>query len=217
MTSDVLETERKYEAGPEFTVPGLAGIPGVSATTAPQVHRLTAIYCDTPDLRLATAKMTLRRREGGTDAGWHLKLPAGADTRREIHAPLTEGLAVPAPLAAKVAPWVAGQPLVPVARLDTLRTVHEITDDHGQVLAEIADDQVTGALPGGPAAGGPWRQVVVWREVEVELKGGPRELLDLVGERLCAAGARPSAAPSKLSVVLAHRSGDARTGEPPST
>ncbi len=32
--------------------------------------------------------MTLRRRSGVADAGWHLKLPGGRDTRTELHAPL---------------------------------------------------------------------------------------------------------------------------------
>jgi hypothetical protein len=36
------------------------------------------------DLRLIRAGITLWRRRGGDDAGWHLKLPLGADTRREM-------------------------------------------------------------------------------------------------------------------------------------
>ena len=36
---------------------------------------LTAVYYDTDDLRLARSRVTLRRRTGGGDSGWHLKLP----------------------------------------------------------------------------------------------------------------------------------------------
>jgi hypothetical protein len=45
--------------------------------------------------------------------------------------------------------------------------------------------------------------VARWREVEVELGAGSRDLLDSVGDLLVRAGAVPSAAPSKLSRVLA--------------
>ena len=33
---------------------------------------------------LAARGITLRRRTGGSDAGWHLKLPAGPDSRTEL-------------------------------------------------------------------------------------------------------------------------------------
>ena len=39
---------------------------------------LEAVYYDTPNLRLLAEGVTLRRRTGGEDAGWHLKLPVGA-------------------------------------------------------------------------------------------------------------------------------------------
>jgi len=86
-----IETERKYDAAAGFALPDLAGLGGVAAVTGPQTYRLRAIYFDTADFRLAAAKATLRRRTGGTDAGWHLKLPAGVDSRREVHASLGRG------------------------------------------------------------------------------------------------------------------------------
>ena len=42
---------------------------------------LTAAYLDTDDLRLARWRVSLRRREGGTDEGWHLKLPVAQPRR----------------------------------------------------------------------------------------------------------------------------------------
>jgi inorganic triphosphatase YgiF len=202
-----LEIERKYSVGADFAVPDLSAVPGVAAVTSPQTYHLTAIYHDTPGFRLATAHITLRRRTGGTDAGWHLKLPAGA-ARREVHAPLGAGPgAVPAELAGLVAGVTGGEPLRPIARLQTTRTVRHLVDAAGRVLAEVADDRVRGSLPapgeaGAAGAAESWREASAWREVEVELDGGTPDLLDAAGRLLFAAGARPSPAASKLSLLL---------------
>jgi len=205
-----IEIERKYAVDAGFVVPDLSVVPGVAAVTGPRTYHLTAVYHDTSGQRLAAARITLRRRTGGTDAGWHLKLPAGAGARREVHAPLgpgTEG--VPTELADLVLAQAGGEPLRPIARLQTTRTVRHLVDPAGQVLAEVADDEVTGSLPdqdsgitegrGDPDA---WRTVIAWREVEIELALGPDGLLDAAGRVLLEAGARPSSAASKLSVLL---------------
>ena len=216
---EFIETERKYDAAAGFALPDLAGLAGVAAVTGPQTYRLRAIYFDTTDFRLAAAKITLRRRTGGTDAGWHLKLPAGADSRREVHAPLGRGAgSVPARLAELVAGPSGGQPLRPIARLATTRRLRRLAGRDGEVLAEVADDLVVGSLPApaapgaGPAdPGGPgmpeWREASRWREIEIELVTGSRELLDSAGDLLCRAGAAPSAAASKLSRLLASAPG----------
>ena len=206
-----IETERKYDAAAGFALPDLAGLGGVAAVTGPQTYRLRAIYFDTADFRLLAAKVTLRRRTGGTDAGWHLKLPAGGDSRREVHAPLGRGASrVPGRLTELVAGWTGGQPLHPIARLATTRRVRRLARRDGEVLAEVADDLVVGSLP-APAAAGPgmpeWREASRWREIEIELVTGSRELLDSAGEALRRAGAAPSAAASKLSRLLASAPG----------
>ena len=208
---EFIETERKYDAEARFALPDLAGLGGVAAVTRPQTYRLRAVYFDTADFRLATAKITLRRRTGGTDAGWHLKLPAGVDSRREVHAPLGRGASrVPGRLTELVAGWTGGQPLHPIARLATTRRVRRLARRDGEVLAEVADDLVVGSLP-APAAAGPgmpeWREASRWREIEIELVTGSRELLDSAGEALRRAGAAPSAAASKLSRLLASAPG----------
>jgi CYTH domain len=205
-----LEIERKYAVGAGFVLPDLSAVPGVAAVTGPRTYQLTAVYLDTPGLDLAAAHITLRRRTGGTDDGWHLKLPAGADARREVHAPLGPGdEPVPGRLAGLVAEWTGGQPLRPIARLQTTRTVRHLTDAAGQVLAEVADDQVTGSLPDAgecvtdaPPGQPPWRTATSWREVEIELGSGAAGLLDEAGRALLAAGARPSPAASKLALLL---------------
>ena len=61
---------------------------GVGSVRSPEEFRLDAVYFDTADLDLARRGVTLRRRSGGADAGWHLKLPVSGDTRTELHAPL---------------------------------------------------------------------------------------------------------------------------------
>ena len=204
-----IETERKYDAEAGFALPDLAGLDEVAAVTGPQTYRLRAIYFDTTDFRLAAAKITLRRRTGGTDAGWHLKLPAGADSRREVHAPLGRGASsVPARLAELVTGWTGGQPLRPIARLATTRRLRRLAGRDGEVLAEVADDLVVGSLPAPGGAGMPeWREASRWREIEIELVTGPRGLLDSAGGLLRRAGAAPSAAASKLSRLLASAPG----------
>jgi len=184
---DFIETERKYDAAAGFALPDLAGLDNVAAVTGPRTYRLRAVYFDTPGFSLAKAKITLRRRTGGTDAGWHLKLPAGAEDRREVHAPLGRSTrTVPARLADMVTRWTGGRPLQPIARLATTRRVRWLTGQDGQ------------AGPGGPR----WQEALRWREVEIELGTGPRELLDSAGALLVRAGAAPSAEASKLSRLL---------------
>lgn len=205
-----LEIERKYAVEAGFVVPDLSTVPGVAAVTGPDTYHLTAVYVDTPGLDLAAARITLRRRTGGTDAGWHLKLPAEAGARREVHAPLGPGgEPVPVELSGLVAEWIHDRPLRPIARLQTTRTVRRLTDAAGQVLAEVADDEVTGSLPDhdagatdGPPDPGAWRTATAWREVEIELDRGDAGLLDEAGRRLLEAGARPSPSTSKLRQLL---------------
>jgi inorganic triphosphatase YgiF len=202
---DLIEIERKFDVPDGFVLPDLAA-PGVGVSP-PEVYQLSAVYFDTSDLRLAAVPITLRRRTGGTDAGWHVKLPVDADTRREQHFPLGPepaggaAPAVPEAVAAAVAPWTGDAALRPVARLQTRRTVRRLTGPAGQALAEIADDQVTGYRP-EPQEHTGWRQTDAWRELEVELVEGGRDLLARTADRLIAAGARPSRSPSKLARVL---------------
>ena len=72
------ETERKYEAAEQMRLPEPEPAARPSGPTRhPMIQQLDAVYFDTADLRLARAGITLRRREGGCDPGWHLKLPLG--------------------------------------------------------------------------------------------------------------------------------------------
>ncbi|MGY1701746.1 CYTH and CHAD domain-containing protein [Geodermatophilus sp. SYSU D00766] len=200
-----LEVERKFEARPDAVLPDLAGVGGVVTAEDAGTQELDATYFDTADLRLARARITLRRRTGGTDAGWHLKLPtAVAGSRREVHAPLgVRRTVVPKAVTEPVTAVLRGVRPEPVATLQTTRLVTDLRDGEGRLLAQVAADTVTGtALAPDPASPA---EVTTWRELEVELVDGDEALLDAVTEALAAAGIRPSDSPSKLSRVLAGR------------
>ena len=82
------EVERKYSVDSRFVLPRLTSLPGVASARTRRAVTLEAVYYDSDDLRLARSGITLRRRTGGADAGWHLKLPVGGDEREEIRRPL---------------------------------------------------------------------------------------------------------------------------------
>lgn len=204
--SEHLEIEQKFDVDPGFERPSFAGLAGVTAA-GPVLHHLSATYFDTADGSLAAGKITLRRRTGGTDAGWHLKLPASAGARREVHAPLGPAdREVPAELAARVAEVTGGQPLAPIATLDTERTVVTLHSGDGRVVAEVADDLVTARrLPadgGEIGEGGGGGTVLRWREVEVEVPVADPALQRAAADVLLAAGARPAGHGSKLARLL---------------
>jgi CHAD domain-containing protein len=189
-----LEVERKYEAGSDYATPAFEEVEGV-ARVIHVAEDLDAEYFDTADLRLARAGTGLRRRVGGADAGWHLKLPRVGDARTELQRPLGRAArSVPRPLADLVAAFVRGEALVPVARVRTHRRISRLVGPGGTVLAEVADDDVHGEAVGGGA--------LAWREVEAELVSGDDRLLDAIDRAVRAAGARASDADSKLARVL---------------
>ncbi|MFD0657918.1 CYTH domain-containing protein [Thermocatellispora tengchongensis] len=82
-----IEIEDKFDVPVEYEIPELTGIRGCAQVVGPKTHQLVAIYFDTPDLRLAARGITLRRRRGGADPGWHLKLPKAKGVRQEITHP----------------------------------------------------------------------------------------------------------------------------------
>jgi CHAD domain-containing protein len=194
------ETETKYDAPAGAGLPDLGRLPEVAATSGPQEQRLEAEYYDTGDLRLIRAGITLRRRSGGADDGWHLKLPAGHGTRREIRRPLN-GTAGPIPgdLASLVRVHTRGATLKPVARMTTTRQRLILLDETGDSLAEVAADDVAAQALGSATA------LSRWQEVEVELTGGDRRLLQAAGELLRHDGLRPAGRAAKLERALGDR------------
>jgi CHAD domain-containing protein len=203
------EIERKYDVPDQAIVPSLHEIGGISIVEAPETLLLEATYFDTADLALASAGITLRRRTGGEDAGWHLKLPVSAQERKEVRVSLDdEPDTVPTILLDLVRVHVRDHPVQPVTLIRTRRLVHHLLDGQGTVLAELCDDQVVAASPSGDAAD------VHWREWEVEVVDGPVSLLDDVEATLLAEGAAPSQAASKLSRALGNRIPSASGSQP---
>jgi CHAD domain-containing protein len=212
-----LEVEKTYAADDAFELPPLPQLvlcaddghravdPSAPVVEGEPVRQeLRATYFDTADLRLASAGLTLRRRTGGDDTGWHLKVPAGGGARSEVRHPLGRAArTVPDPLRKMV--WVhsRGAVLRPVAEIVTDRAVRRLVDATGQVLAEVADDRVT-ARRLLPAEGSPEGIDVAtsWREIVVELVGGTTELLAAVDARLRAWGLTAVASSSKLAQLL---------------
>lgn len=181
----VVERERKYSADDGFRLPDLTGCGGVTTTSDATALDLDAVYLDTADLRLARSGFALRRRTGGHDAGWHLKVGSAGGDRTEYQFPAgADDEAPPAELVALFRAASRGRPVAPAARITTRRVERRLLDERGRSLAEVAEDTVEGRdLVTGE------RQA--WREIEVELVDGDDALLDAVDARLKAAGARP--------------------------
>ena len=142
------EVERKYEAADEVPLPDPSRLLGAGTGRenigAAEDQQLDAVYFDTPDLRLLRAGVTLRRREGGADPGWHLKLPVGKDSREELRVPLGQAQRTPpAELTALTRVHTRGAEVAPVVRLCTRRRRWQLADDDGRPLAELVDDRVT--------------------------------------------------------------------------
>ncbi len=199
------EVERKLRVHGLFTMPDLAEAGVVAGVRRHETFEMRAVYHDTEALTLFRWGITLRRREGGADEGWHMKLPvAGADgsTRDEMQLPLDAGGigAVPGAFIEVIAPLLREQPVVPVVTLVSERTPHLVVNEDERPIAEIVDDVVTVIHEG--------RTVSVFREVEVEAldSGDPEALaaIEAVVDFLIESGAEPSSA-SKAASALGPR------------
>lgn len=201
-----VELERKFDAPESGVTPCFDGLAVVSRIDKPPTEHLDAVYFDTVNHDLAVNLMTLRRRTGGHDAGWHLKLPAG-EARTEIRAPLgaaADAREVPAALLDVVRAIVRDRALVPVARITTARELTMLYGADGAALAEFSNDTVT-ACRLNPADGSAEAEQQ-WREWELELVDtgidDPAGVLKRLAHRVHDAGGRPAGHGSKLAKVL---------------
>lgn len=189
MATTHVEREDKYDVASTFRMPD-----GLGLADGGTVHH-EATYYDTAAHDLLRQRITLRRRTGGADAGWHLKVPHGT-ARLELRLPLGAGEdTVPQRLRELVAGVSLGAGLVPAAVLRTERRLGLLRDGE-RVLAEVADDTVHAVATGAAA------RASEWREVEVELVDGDERVLRRVGKALRAAGATPSASRSKVARAI---------------
>ncbi|GAB7145712.1 CYTH and CHAD domain-containing protein [Mycobacterium riyadhense] len=217
-TARHLEVERKFDVVESTVSPSFEGIAAVARVAKLPMQSLDAVYFDTLTHDLARNRVTLRRRTGGPDAGWHLKLPAGPDARTEIHVPLADddatGQPVPASLLDVVLAIVRDRPIEPVARITTQRESQILYDTDGVAVAEFSNDHVT-AWSAGSDEGHAEQQ---WREWELELRHtdgtAGHDLLNRLSNRLLDAGAAPAGHGSKLARVLGGTSAAAGPSQP---
>ncbi|GAB2702825.1 CYTH and CHAD domain-containing protein [Kitasatospora kifunensis] len=183
---------------------------GVAAVKHTPRQHLDAVHYDTADLRLLRQGITLRRRSGDSEAGWHLTIPAEDGSRREFGLPLAAGVPgnVPARLAALVRAHTRGRELRGVARLRTVRSRTLLVDRRGRTLAEVVEDQVSArVLEPGPGVAAP---VTSWARTRVELAHGGAGLLVAVEQVLRGQGLRPAEDGPELARALG---GDGADGD----
>ena len=184
--------------------PYVVDLPDVTPI-GPSTVRMSAAYHDTRELTLLRWGITMRRREGGADAGWHLKLPVAEGiegARDELHLPLVSGDngQIPAEFSAVVAPLLRNKEVAHLADVNTTRTTYTLVDQQGIALVEIADDRVSVERGSGVD-----KQVVnTFHEIEAEIlhdTQGAMDLLRTFQARVMQAGAEPSSL-SKVASAL---------------
>jgi CHAD domain-containing protein len=187
------EREVTFDVDDDWAVPDLAAVMPKGGRVETAQYDLSATYYDTERSTLRLLGLTLRYREGGEDAGWHLKIPAD-EARTEVHSNAVAGR-LPEALRRRIAGVVGDDAVGPVATIRTTREATRIHDADGAVVVEVADDRVSGTATGADAYD------VVWREVEVELgAAGDEDDLDAVTDLFD--GARPAAVQRKITHVL---------------
>ena len=205
------EVERKVRVDDTFDIsPVLDHLGDYRARRGP-AFPMHADYYDTDELTLFRWRMTLRRREGGLDQGWHLKIPVAggaAGDRDEVRLELSEH--VPARLGDIVSPLIGEKPLKAQVIVETLRTPASIVDSTGRMLAEVVDDRVTVRLPGMPDSH--------FREIEVEAADAddPASLacMQHVVDQFLAAGGSLGTSSKAASALGTRASGECDVPEP---
>ena len=207
-----IEWERKFDVPADLgdaAAPSFDGLSLVDSAQRQSTRRLEAAYFDTPAHDSPRPRVTLRRRTGGPDEGWHLKLPgADSEARTEIHAPLSPDL--PDELRDTVLAIVRDRPLVAVARIATARDVTTLFGSDGTEVAEFCDDRVSACRLGAGDSGADGEETqsleTQWREWELELIDAAAPdgegLLNRLTNRLLDAGAVPAGHGSKLAKTL---------------
>lgn len=193
------EREVKLSVPAGFRVPsfddGAGAAEDAIAARPGTTERLRTVYLDTEDLRIARWGCSLRHRAG---QGWTVKLPAvesGSAIVRDEHVFPGESSRPPEAAVDLLRAYVRRAPLVPVAKLQTLRTRIELRDAAGESLAELVDDEVS-VLEGRHVA-------ARFRELEVEAEDGttPDRLESIVAELRRAGAGEPTTVPKYLRAL----------------
>ena len=192
------EVERKFDVDSETIFPTLGDVDGVSSVSQPTELELVAVYFDTAGLDLARNGMTLRRRTGGDDAGWHLKVPRARDIRTEHRQPLGRATkSVPQGLLPPVRAIVRDRRLAPVARVK-----HSPPGVHARSMRTPLlwpRSAMTRSKPSGSTV-----RATYWAGASgrSELVDGEQGVLEAIEARLLDVGAMKASAGSKLGRVL---------------
>jgi CHAD domain-containing protein len=190
------EREVTFEVKRSWQMPDLSRLAPGGGVVQASPDELRAVYYDTRSRTLQRLGITLRRRTGGADAGWHLKVAEGP-ARIEFQSQAKSDR-VPESLTRRLAGVLAGQELREVATITTTRCASRLVDEQGSLLAEVADDRVFGAGIGEVAT------LERWREVEVELgPAGSEALLTKITKVFRKADARPAPLQRKLDRLYA--------------
>jgi CHAD domain-containing protein len=191
----VTEQEDKFEVDSDWVMPQLTELLPDGGRLDQETRKLDNTYFDTPGAGLRLFGITLRRRIGGSETGWQLKVPSGT-ARTELQSSWPTKT-LPPPLEKGVAGLVAGENLDAVAAIKTTRTAYQLLNADGELVLEVADDQVQSGPPDGES------MLHSWRELEVELgPAGKKKDLKRARKLLQAAGASPSTTRTKLDRAL---------------
>ena len=199
MPPEQVEYEFTFTPADDAVLPDLSVLPDVDSLDPWQDYDLEAVYFDTPQLSLARSGVTLRRRSGGTDDGWHLKVPTVDGTgRTELRTPLGRAVHTPPKqLRTAALPWSRNEPLRVVATIRVSRRMQQLLAADGSTLAALCDDTIHGQslLADQP-------QHHTWREWELELGNGTRSLVRQAYEMLRETAGEPITGGSKLVRTL---------------
>ena len=189
------EREVTFKVKRSWQMPDLNGLQPAGGSVDASTDELQATYFDTPQSTLQRLGVTLRRRTGGADAGWHLKVTDGP-ARTEFQS-RAKNPRLPEGLHRRIAGVLAGEELTEVATISTTRQATRLRDQHSALVVEIADDQVSGATLGDS------RTLDRWREVEVELgPAGDEDVLTKITKIFRRTDARPAKQQRKLDRLI---------------
>src|SRR5512133_827871 len=120
----VEEQEEKFEVDPDWVMPQLERLVPDGGRLDQRVRHLENTYFDTPGAGLRLFGITLRRRIGGSETGWQLKIPTGT-ARTELQSG-SRAKTLPPALREGVEGLRAGESLDPVAKIVTTRTAYRL-------------------------------------------------------------------------------------------
>src|SRR6187200_909782 len=126
------EQEDKFDVEADWVLPPIADLVPDGGRLEQEVRKLDNTYFDTPGAGLRLFGITLRRRIGGSETGWQLKVPSGT-ARAELQSEWPTKT-LPLPLAEGVEGLLAGESLDAVARIMTTRTAYQLLNADNELV-----------------------------------------------------------------------------------